>query len=138
MDLVRIPPQWLREPNEAEELLRWLLLFSSPDHRDLVEAYRIAKMVLRSCPESQVGVTVHGATGLRNAQEAFGQLALSVEQHLGRSVTNYGLLVEDLDIYRAIVAQRAIGLAHPESATALALRGVAKMVFEGARIANVA
>ena len=104
--------------------------------RDLTEAYGIAKMVLRAQPSANVGVTVHGAAGLREAQEAFGRLAGSVRRHLGRSLTSYGLLVDDLDIYRAIVARRAIGLSHPESPAALALRDVAKMVFEGARVAN--
>ena len=134
--LVRIPPLWLREVSEVGDLLRWLLLFSSPMERDLCEAVGIAKLVLEHCPGTQIGATIHGARDLRDAQEAFGRLARSVEHQMGQVLTSYGLLVDDLDVYRSIVARRAIGIAHPESPAALALRDVAKTVFERARIAN--
>ena len=45
--------------------------------------------------------------------------------------------VHDLDVYRAIVAQRPIGLDHPQSPAARALRDVAGLLLEDARKASV-
>jgi len=42
-------------------------------------------------------------------------------------------LVEDLDVFRAIVAQQPIGRAHPNSLAARALRETAKLVYERAK-----
>ena len=79
------------------------------------------------------GITVRGAIGQRDGEEAFARLAHSVEQRLGLTLTSYGLLVEDLDICRAIVAERPIGQAHPNSLAARALRETAKLVYERAK-----
>jgi MinD-like ATPase involved in chromosome partitioning or flagellar assembly len=47
-------------------------------------------------------------------------------------VQSYGLLVDALHVYRAIVAQRPIGLAHPQSPAARALRDVAQLLLTDA------
>ena len=130
---VRIPPRWLREISEGVNLLRWTLLFSSADPSDLRETYGIAKLLMNSNPDARVGVTIHGVKRLGEARRAFGQLAGSTSRHLGREIASYGLLVDDLDVYRAIVAQRPIGLVHPQSPAARALRDVAGLVLEDAR-----
>lgn len=130
---VRVPPTWLRKPADAGALLRWTLLFSSDDARDLLETYGIAKLLLRQQPSARVGVTIHGVRRIEQARQAFGRLARSSERHLGRRLRSYGLLVDDLHVYRAIVARRPIGLAHPQSPAARALRDVAGMLLDDAR-----
>lgn len=130
---VRVPPIWLRKAAEGGSLLRWMLLFTSADSRDLLEAYGIAKMLLGLHPSGRVGVTVHGASERAQAERAFQRLARCSERHLGRDLSSYGLLVDDLHVYRAIVAQRPIGLAHPQSAAARALRDVAQMLLADAQ-----
>jgi len=134
---VRIPPRWLREISEGGNLLRWTLLFSSTDPSDLRETYGIAKLLMNSNPAARVGVTIHGVKRVDDARRAFGQLAGSAARHLGREISSYGLLVDDLDVYRAIVAQRPIGLVHPQSPAARALRDVARLVLEDARAFTV-
>lgn len=131
--LVRIPPHWLRGAEQSPELLEWLLLFASPEQRNLSETYALAAAVLAENPKASVGITVYGAEGARDGAEAFALLAHSVEQRLGLTLTSYGTLVEDLDIYRAIVAGRALGRAHPNSLAAKALRETAKLVYERAK-----
>ncbi len=135
--LVRVPPGWLRGAEEASELLDWLLLFSSPDRRNLSDTYALAARIAQENPAAEIGVTIHGAAGRREAEAAFGLLARSVERRLGLTLANYGLLVEDLDIYRSLVAGRAVGRAHPESPASVALREAAKLVFERARKAEL-
>jgi hypothetical protein len=131
--LVRVPPAWLAGASDARALLRWVLLLTAGAPRDLLETYALAKAVLARHPEARVGVTVHGARRLDEAERAFRQLADVSARHLGRSVVSYGLLVDDLHVYRGIVARRPIGLEHPQSRAARALRDVARLLLEDAR-----
>jgi hypothetical protein len=131
--LVRIPPLWLRDPRGRAGLLGWVLLFSSSEPRDLLETYGIAKLVLASVPDARIGVTIHGAHRKGEAERAFSRVADVASRRLGRSLASYGLLVDDLHVYRAIVAQRPIGMVHPQSPAARCLREVAELLLEDAR-----
>jgi hypothetical protein len=129
---VRIPPTWLlRSP--ADGRLRWVWLLTSSDPRDLVETYGIAKQVANANPHARVGVTVHGVRSVGDARAAFERLETTARRFLARSFKSYGLLVDDLHVYRAIVAGRPIGLAHPQSPAARSLREVAQMILEDAQ-----
>lgn len=136
--LVRVPLPWLLEPPGTAALVRWVLLFASPDLSDLLQTYGVAKRAFRLGPETRVGVTIHGARRVHEAERAFGHLAGVTARHLGRSLLSYGLLVDDLHVYRAIVARRPIGLEHPQSRAARALRDVARLVLEDAQMQAVA
>jgi hypothetical protein len=130
--LVRVPPEWLRGDGDARALLRWVLLFTAGEPRDLAETYAVAKAILARHAGARVGVTIHGARRVALAEQAFRSLADATVRHLGRSVVSYGLLVDDLHVYRGIVARRPIGLEHPQSAAARALRDVAQLLMEDA------
>ncbi|MFT5441603.1 MAG: hypothetical protein ACI8W3_000644 [Myxococcota bacterium] len=134
--IVRIPPNWLRGAEEATELLDWLLLITATDTRNLADTYAMAARVWAENPSAEIGVTIYGAEGRREAEDAFGTLAQSAEQRLGQTLACYGLLVEDLDVYRAIVAREPIGRTNGNSIAAHALREAAKLVFERARKAE--
>jgi hypothetical protein len=131
--LARVPPSWMHEIADSRALLRWILLFVSPESRDLQEAYALTKRLARSGSTARIGVTIHGARRIGEAERAFSRLAGTALQHLQQSVVSYGLLVDDLHVYRAIVAQRPIGLEHPQSRAARALRDVAKLLLDDAR-----
>ena len=126
---VRVPPQWLEKSDGALPFLRRVLLLSSPDPRDVREAYSLAKRSFGAGAES-VGVIVHGARSVTEAEEVFLRLARTSERHLDRSLTSYGLLVDDLHVYRSIVSRRPIGLTHPHSPAARTLRDVAKLLCD--------
>ncbi len=130
--LVRVPPRWLPGAAEGRGLLRFTLLFTSPDRRELMETYGLAKHVYRSVPEARVGVTVHGATRVQDAERAFAKLVEVADRRLRRSPESYGLLVDDLHVYRAIVARRPIGLERPQAPAARALRDVARTLLADA------
>jgi len=130
--LVRLPPGWLGKGATVQPFLRRVLLFASPDRRDLVEAYCLAKRCFAFGAEC-VGVTIHGARSVTEAEQAFLRLARTSERHLGRPLTSYGLLVDDLHVYRSIVNRRPIGLTHPHSPAARALQDVARLVFADVR-----
>lgn len=131
--LVRVPLDWMRGASDSRALLRWVLLFASPESTDLREAYGLTKSVLGSGATSRVGITIHGARGIAEAERAFGRLAGTALRHLRHAVVSYGLLVDDLHVYRAIVARRPIGLEHPQSRAARALRDVARLVLDDSR-----
>lgn len=131
--LVRVPPCWLKGATDGAGLLRWSLLLTSAERAELAETYGLAKLLTQSRRDSQVGVTVHGAHALDDARRAFTLLARTAGTHLGQDLTSYGVLLDDLHVYRAIVSQRPIGLAHPQSRAARALRDVAEMLMVTAR-----
>lgn len=136
--LVCVPPAWLRAFQGGGALLRWVLLLTTADRRELMETYALAKLLLAGDAVARVGITVHGARRIAQAEHAFQHLARAASRHLGRAPVSYGLLVDDLHVYRAIVARRPIGLEHPQSPAARALRDVARLVLEDARKAAVA
>lgn len=131
--LVRVPPAWLEGASDGRALLRWVLLFAATESKDLRETYGLAKSIARVGPTSRIGITIHGARRIEEAERAFSRLADTAQRHLGHSVVSYGLLVDDLHIYRAIVAQRPIGLEHPQSRAARALRDVAQLLLNDAQ-----
>lgn len=131
--LVRVPPEWLREARDARALLRWVLLFATPEGAELHEAYALAKRVLAASPETRVGVTVHGVRRVGEAEAAFLRVAGVASRHLGARLLSYGFLVDDLHVYRAIAARRPVGLEHPQSRAARALGDVARLILEDAR-----
>jgi hypothetical protein len=130
--LVRIPPHWLQDARHSASLLGSLLLFTTAHQQDLAEAYQMARLVLLGNPDARVGVAVHGAREIAEAERAFSWMARSAGRDLGPGVDCYGTMLDDLDIYRSIVAQNATGLSSPQSPTARALRSVAKRVLERA------
>ena len=130
--LVRVPPAWLRDAPAGRALLRWVLLFSSPDRDDLRASYELAKRILGGGHESRVGITIHGARRIAEAEQAFDHVAGIALRQIGHPLVSYGLLVDDLHVYRAIVSRRPIGLEHPQSRAARALRDVTRLLLEDA------
>jgi len=131
--VVCTPPAWLVGEGATRALLRWVLLLSTPDARDLQEAYALAKRAYQHGGGQRVGLVIHGVRRMRDAERAFDRVADAASRHLGRTPVSYGLLADDLHVYRAIASQRPIGLEHPQSRAARALRDVARMLWEDAR-----
>lgn len=131
--LLCAPLSWLRRANGLEASLRWSLLFSRTEPRELLETYALIKALLRRPDPPRVGLCIHAARSVADARRAFEKIAAVSHRHLGRSPVSYGLLVDDLHVYRAIVARRPIGLEHPQSPAARALRDVAELLLTDAR-----
>jgi len=136
--LVAAPPAWFRDGRDGRALLQWVLLFAAAEARDLMETYGLTKRILAANDNARVGITIHGVRRVGDAEDAFRRIAGVAARHLDRSVTSYGLLVDDLHVYRAIVSRRPIGLEHPQSRAARALRDVARLLLADARREAVA
>ena len=131
--LVHVPPAWLAAPGDGAALLEWALLLTRSDASDLRATWRLAKALLAARPDARLGVTIHGATSRESAERGFASLARAARERLGRDLASYGLLTDDLSVYRAGTAQRPIGLTHPQSLAARALHDVAGILLEDAR-----
>jgi MinD-like ATPase involved in chromosome partitioning or flagellar assembly len=78
-------------------------------------------------------VTVHGPRSVAEARDAFDQLDHAARRHLGRTLSSYGLLIDDLHVYRAIVSRRPVGLTSPRAGATRALQEVASLLLSDAR-----
>jgi hypothetical protein len=138
MVLVQVPPSWLDKAADGDPLLRWTLLFSSPEPRDLEETYALARRLFFAAPGARVGVTIHGVRSIDEARRAFDALVSALEPELRERLLSYGLLLDDLDVYRAIVNRRPIGVIRPQSRAARALADVAGLLLGDAGVPAVA
>ena len=130
---LRIPPEWLAADAPPRDHVRWHLLLSGASAVDLEESVDVAHTLARSHPGSEIGLSVHGVQRVAEAKTAFERASRRLRDVAGQDLISYGLLVDDLHVYRAIAAQRPIGLAHPQSPAARALADVARLIYEDAR-----
>ena len=85
------------------------VLMTSADRGDLETALQLARAIRSANPASEIGATIHGVSTIGQAKRAYEFLAGRCEAELSLALVSYGLLVDDLHVYRAIAAQRAIG-----------------------------
>ncbi len=130
---VGVPTRWLATNGAQADPIVWWLLMSSSNRNDLAESFDLAKAVRYLNSKAEVGVTIHGVTSVNEARCAFKHLSRLCQTRLQLDLTSYGLLVDDLYVYRAIAAQRPIGLAHPQAPATRALMDVAGLLYEDAR-----
>ena len=134
MVLVQVPPGWLDKATDGDPLLRWTLLFSAPEAGDLQETFALARRLLFAVPGVRVGVTIHGVRSIDEARRAFDLLVSALEPELRERLMSYGLLLDDLDVFRAIVNRRPVGVIHPQSRAARALADVAALLLGDAAV----
>jgi hypothetical protein len=130
--LVQVPPAWLAAPGDGAALLDWALLLTRGDPSDLRATWRLVRALAGARPGGRLGVTIHGATSRNEAERGFAVLARAARDRLGRDVSSYGLLADDLHVYRAVTDRRPIGVSQPQSLAARALHDVAGTLLEDA------
>ncbi len=141
----RIPPAWLADtPPEDEkpdgdgrrrldDAIRWLLVFTSARPREIDAVFERIQRWVRGRPGLEIGVTVHGVHGIEEAREAFDGLARGCDERLRLPLASYGLLVDDLELYRSIAAGRPMHEADRDAPAARSLTDVARLLYEDAR-----
>lgn len=129
--LAAVPSEWI-DGETGGPLLAWTLLFTSPDPTDLDACLELALRIARAEPGAAVGVTLHGVESVAEARGAFERLAGRYECELGRPLRSYGLLLDELLVYRAAVERRPVVLSHPQSLAARSLADVARLVVTDA------
>lgn len=133
---VCVPPAWLEPGAATRNPIPWWLLMSSPNHRDLSDAFELAAAIHgRPAPgeaRPTIGLTIHGVSRVDEAKQAYEHVSRRCSDQLGFDLLSYGMLVDDLHVYRAIAALRPIGLAHPQAPATRALMDVARLLSEDA------
>lgn len=130
---VWIPGAWLEGPDSFDEAVRWFLLFATPGERGERLAFDRAKRLAERSRGAEIGIALHGVRDAREARTSFEALADHCQRQLGLALVRYGICVDDLDLYRAIAAGRAVSSACPESAGARSLARIAGQLYEDAR-----
>jgi hypothetical protein len=125
---VLIPARWIRPDPEAAPLLRHALLFATPEPTELNATQALLERIFEAAPHAEPGVTIHGVDSIEEAERTFDRLALRCETSLGRPLRSYGLLLDDLQVYRAVVDRRSVAAAQPHSPAARALADVARLL----------
>ena len=131
--LVGVPLAALRKGADAGSLLQRVLLLTRPDERELVETWAALDAIVEQAPGAALGACVFGVRSLADARRTFEGLAALAELELERTLTSYGVLIDDIHLSRSIVSQRPIVLTQPGSPAARALGDVAAMLLSEAR-----
>ena len=124
-----VPLRWIRPDPDGAQLLRRPLLFATPDASDLQSTQTVLERIFEAAPDAEPGVTIHGVTTIEEAERTFERLALRCETGLGRPLRSYGLLLDDLQVYRAVVDRRSVASSQPHSLAARALADVARLLL---------
>ncbi len=130
---VRVPIQWIEADGPRSDVIDWWLVLTTAHRRDLAAATELAAAIDDRVERAEIGATIHGVSSIGEARGAFEHLARRCRDQRGLDLRSYGLLVDDLHVYRAIASQRPIGLAHPQAPATRALMDVASMLYEDAR-----
>ena len=130
--LALVPPAWLGAC-AGSEILAWTLVFARPEDDQLDAATALAERAAAAAPSARLGVTLHGVGSVDEARDAFERLAGLARPALRARLWSYGVLLDDLDVYRGLVQRTAVGLARPQSRAARALADVARLLLDDAR-----
>jgi hypothetical protein len=130
--LAVVPSEWISGATSSP-LLAWTLLFATPDPAELDATFELTLRIAAAEPGAEIGVTLHGVESVAEAREAFGTLAGRFEARIGRPLRSFGLLLDDLLVYRAAVERRPVVLSHPQSLAARSLADVAQLLIADAK-----
>jgi hypothetical protein len=123
LSLVGVPAAELALGSPAEATL----LVCGCDARSRGRAVALGRRLL-AAGAAPPGLVIHGARSLEQARRSFEAVAAALEHAAGAAIPSYGLLVDDLALYRSLVERRPVGLARPQSPAARALADVATLL----------
>lgn len=130
---VATPPNWLEESAAPAMQPRWMLALSSARPADIEDFIEQAGRILAKHPQASLGLTLLGVSTGAEARKVHEALTPRAKAAHGQIPKPYGLVVDDLHLYRAITAQRPVGIAYPQAPVTRALREVAGLLYQDAR-----
>jgi hypothetical protein len=126
--LLRVPPGWIQPSESAERLLGWTLQLVGPDSLARERALRLAERVRHCQPAACLGVALHDVRSVHEAESAFTALDRAFSRRSDASLTSYGLLLDEAEVYRSLLARRPLLRMHPETRAASALGDMARLL----------
>jgi hypothetical protein len=126
--LVRVPPGWIAPGPAAERVLAWTLQLVTPDPEQRRRAVSIARRVAAVYPPARVGAALHEVRSVSEAERAFTALARACAERSSARLASYGLLLDDAELYRSLLARRPLALLRPDARATRALADVANLL----------
>jgi len=126
--LVRVAPGWIAPGPAAERLLGWTLQLVGPDLEQRIRAISIARRVFAAHPTPRVGAVLHEVRSVREAERAFTELARECASRSEANLSSYGVLLDDAELYRSLLARRPLSLLRAEARATRAVADVAKLL----------
>lgn len=126
--LVRVPPGWIAPGPAAARVLPWTLQLVGPDLEQRSRAISIARRVLAARPAARLGAVLHEVRSVREAERTFTALARECAERSEGCFTSYGLLLDEAELYRSLIARRPLALLRPEGRAARAAADVASLL----------
>jgi hypothetical protein len=124
--LARVPPAWIAPGAAADRLLAWTLQLVAPGGEGLARS--VAQRVFGACPAARIGVTFHEVRSVAEAGRAFEALAREALVRSDALLSSYGVLLDDADLYRSLLARRPLALLRPSSRARRAAADVAALL----------
>jgi hypothetical protein len=124
--LVRVPPAWVAPGAAADRLLAWTLQLVAPGGEE--QARAVARRVFDACPAGRIGVTLHEVRSVAEAGRAFEALAREALVRSDVLLSSYGVLLDDAELYRSLLARRPLALLRPGSRARRAAADVAALL----------
>lgn len=126
--LLRVPPRWITPGEAAERLLDWTLQLVGPDAAAHERALRLAERVRQCRRGARVGVTLNDVRSVREAERAFTALEREWARRDPEPLASYGLLLEEAEIYRSLLARQPLLRSRPGTRAASALTDLAQLL----------
>jgi len=106
-----------------------IIVVTTPDLTAMTDAYATLKTTLRHNPETLVSVVVNRAGSSRQGWEVFRTLDGIAGRFIGRRLCYLGYLPDDDAVRRAVAAKVPAVLMEPESAVALQVAEMGRVLF---------
>jgi len=126
--LLRVPPAWIAPGPAAERVLPWTLQLAGPDSGRRSRAIAVARRVVAACPRARLGVALHEVRTVREAELAFTALARECAERSSAHLTSYGVLLDDAEIYRSLLARRPLALLRRDARATRSVSDVASLL----------
>jgi hypothetical protein len=126
--LVRVPPARIAPGPAAERVLGWTVQLAAPDSARRGRALAVARRVVAACPRARLGVALHEVRTVREAEIAFTALARETAERSSAHLTSYGVLLDDAEIYRSLLARRPLASMRPDARASRSVADVASLL----------
>lgn len=105
-----------------------VLVVTSPEPTAVVDAYAVIKILTAIDAAKEIGLLVNGAAGQAEADLVFGQLEVAATRFLHRHLRSFGFISHDAAVRDAVLQQRAVVEAAPDSPASRCFRILASRV----------
>ncbi len=126
--LVRIPPGWITPGDAADALLAWTLQLTAPDSGQRSHTIAVARRTRAARPGARLGVAICDVRNVREAELAFDALAHECAGRSEVQLTSYGVLLDDAELYRSLLARRPLALLRPDARATRSVADVASLL----------